>query len=86
MICDVSTYTPEKLVTYYSDSDYEYGIHIGEKFKFTMDSELSTWIIGVLVEVGIDDFIIQKQDGERAIIQCSTIYNIHCEEEIGTIN
>lgn len=57
MIGNVNTYltnpgsnNPQKVIDYYSNSDFEYNIRVGDYCKVTLDSNLLYWISGIVVE------------------------------------
>lgn len=58
MIGNVNTYltnpgsnNPQKVIDYYSNSDFEYNIRVGDYCKVTLDSNLLYWISGIVVEI-----------------------------------
>ena len=79
MIGNVNTYltnpgsnNPQKVIDYYSNSDFEYNIRVGDYCKVTLDSNLLYWISGIVVEIDEEEnaFSIKDSNGSVTKISC----------------
>lgn len=92
MIGEVNVYltnpgdlNPEKVIDYYSDSDFEYNLRIGDYCKVVLDREEPThWISGIIIEINEEEnsFSIIDSDGNIIKIECDHIHNICSKEEL----
>lgn len=85
MIGNVNTYltnpgsnNPQKVIDYYSNSDFEYNIRVGDYCKVTLDSNLLYWISGIVVEIDEEEnaFSIKDSNGSVTKISCDNICDI----------
>ena len=90
MIGNVNTYltnpgsnNPQKVIDYYSNSDFEYNIRVGDYCKVTLDSNLLYWISGIVVEIDEEEnaFSIKDSNGSVTKISCDNICDIQSGEE-----
>lgn len=75
---------PEKVINYYSDSDFEYNICVGDYCEIALDSDPACWISGVIIEINEEDnsFSIKDPDDNNIIkIACDHICDMWSEEE-----
>ena len=91
MIGNVNTYltnpgsnNPQKVIDYYSNSDFEYNIRVGDYCKVTLDSNLLYWISGIVVEIDEEEnaFSIKDSNGSVTKISCDNICDIQSGEEL----
>ena len=92
MIGEVNVYltnpgdlNPEKVIDYYSDSDFEYNLRIGDYCNVVLDREEPThWISGIIIEINEEEnsFSIIDSDGNIIKIECDHIHNICSKEEL----
>ena len=80
----IGTFKPENLVVYCSDTDFDYSIAIDERCKVKLDSVI--WKVGTIAKVDTDSFVLREDNGSQLTIYLCEVHDIHCEEEIGTIN
>ncbi len=75
----------EKIIDYYSDSDFEYNLRVGDYCKVVLDREDPThWIFGIIVKINEEEnsFSIKDSDGDIIKIECDHIHNICSKEEL----
>ena len=91
VIGNVNTYltnpgsnNPQKVIDYYSNSDFEYNIRVGDYCKVTLDSNLLYWISGIVVEIDEEEnaFSIKDSNGSVTKISCDNICDIQSGEEL----
>ena len=82
MIGNVNTYltnpgsnNPQKVIDYYSNSDFEYNIRVGDYCKVTLDSNLLYWISGIVVEIDEEENAFSIKDSNGSVTKISVIYS-----------
>ena len=83
-----TTFKPNQVINsvidYYSNSDFEYNIRVGDYCKVTLDSNLLYWISGIVVEIDEEEnaFSIKDSNGSVTKISCDNICDIQSGEEL----
>ena len=78
MIGSVSAYVDKdnKLICFCSDTDFECSIRSGERCALTLDG--STWLEGIVSDIGDDCFVLRKTDGSEVAVNCKNVFDIRC--------